>query len=60
MPQREIFVEYTQIGHSMRVVAVDAETGTEVSFQAPLGISRKEMERVAVDKLMYVMKKRKK
>jgi hypothetical protein len=57
--QREILLEYTRIGNSVRVVAVDAETGTEVTFQAPLHTSSAEMQRTAVSKLKYVMGKQK-
>ena len=55
---REILIEYVQIGHSFRVTAVDADSGTEVVFQAPVNTSRKEMERIAVSKMKYVLSKK--
>jgi hypothetical protein len=55
---REILIEYVQIGHSYRVTAVDADSGTEVVFQAPVNTSRKEMERIAVSKMKYVLNKK--
>jgi len=58
MPPREILLEMTTIGNALRVVAIDAETGTEVTFQAPATTSRPTLERLAADKLRYVMGKR--
>jgi hypothetical protein len=57
--KREIIIECAQFGNSVRVTAIDAESGTEVTFQAPLSASKLEMERTAVNKLNYVMKKKK-
>lgn len=54
---REILIECTQIGTVVRVVAVDADTGTEVIFQAPATASRTTILRIAADKLKYVMEK---
>jgi hypothetical protein len=57
---REILIESVQIGNSLRITAVDAATGTEVSFQAPLTSSRAAIQRLAADKLSYVLAKEKK
>ncbi len=57
--KREVIFEYTQIKNSMRVTAVDAETGTEIVFQAPANATRAEMQSIAVRKLKYVMDKQK-
>lgn len=48
---RSIIFEFIQVGHAMRVVALDEETGVEVSIIAPLTCSQMEMEQVAVAKL---------
>jgi hypothetical protein len=41
----------------LRVAAVDVATGTEVVFQAPTTASRASIERLAANKLRYVMRK---
>ena len=53
-----IILEMTSIGSSLKVTAVDEETGTEVSFIAPATAARSDLERLARSKLDYVMKKR--
>lgn len=60
MPEksREVIIEYVQVGGSVRVTAVDAATGIEVTFQAPAKASQADMQRIAVNKLKYVMKKK--
>ena len=50
-------MECTQVGHILRVAVVDVATGTEAIFQAPLNTSRQTLQRIAKDKLNYVMKK---
>lgn len=55
----EAIIEYTRVGNSIRVTAVDVATGTEVTFQAPAGASTADMQRIAINKLTYVMNKRK-
>jgi hypothetical protein len=54
---REILIETIQIGSILRVTAVDAVTGLEVMFQAPLSAGRESLQRLAADKLRYVQKK---
>jgi hypothetical protein len=41
----------------LRVAAVDVATGTEVTFQAPISANRASINRLAADKLRYVMRK---
>ena len=53
----EILIECTQIGNAVRVTAVDVATSVEINFQAPASTSRATIERLAKDKLVYVMKK---
>ena len=55
---REILIEYAQVGNAVRVTAVDAATGTEVTFQAPATASQSDLNRMAVSKLKYVMGKK--
>ena len=50
-------MEIQRIGNVLRVCAMDAETGTEVVFQAPAYVGKTEIKRLAASKLRYVMKK---
>ena len=54
---REILIESIKMGSAMRVMAIDVNTSIEVSFQAPANASRATIERIAKDKLDYVIKK---
>jgi len=56
----EVFIEYTQVGKIVRVTAIDATTGTEVTFQAPINTPPSDLKRTAVNKLNYVLQKQKK
>lgn len=47
----EIYLEYTTVAGHLRVVAVDADTGVEVTVVGPPGISQDDISRVAVRKL---------
>ncbi len=47
----EVYIEFTQIGKSVRVVAVDATTGIEVTVVGPTSASQADLERLAVAKL---------
>ncbi|MEM8877797.1 MAG: hypothetical protein AAGD23_07980 [Pseudomonadota bacterium] len=49
--QREVILEYTAVGRSLKVVAIDAKTGLEATIIAPSGTPRSEIDRVAVRKL---------
>ncbi|MGE0232566.1 MAG: hypothetical protein AB7O39_03870 [Flavobacteriaceae bacterium] len=46
-----VYFEFRAIGNSMRVAAVDADSGIEVHVIAPAGSSRADMERIAMRKL---------
>lgn len=56
---REVLIEMARMGSIMRVTAVDAATGTEVVIQGPANASQKELQKVAIAKLNYVMKRKK-
>jgi hypothetical protein len=47
----EVYFEFTQIGGQMRVVAIDAGTGTEVVIVAPLTATQIQMQNIALAKL---------
>lgn len=54
---REILFEYARIGNIVRVTAIDAESGTEVVFQAPSNSSYTELQRIGINKMKYVLNK---
>jgi hypothetical protein len=47
----EVYFEFTQIGGQVRVVAIDAATGTEVTIIAPLAATQVQMQTIALAKL---------
>jgi len=55
---REIYLEYLTVGDSIKVTAVDSATGTEVSIVGPARAPQNELERVAIDKLEYVLERK--
>lgn len=55
--QQSILLEITTIGSSLKVSAIDEDTGLEVSFVAPANTARADIERLARAKLNYVAKK---
>ena len=48
---REVFFEFIAIGTTVKVVAIDAATGTEVSVMGPVGAAQADLERLALGKL---------
>lgn len=50
-PGREILFEFTPVGASLRAVAIDAQTGIEVSIVAPAGTARADLQRLLLRKL---------
>ena len=53
----EILFEYVQLGNSMKVIAIDTNTSTEVCVVTPINISQQQMQQLALQKLQYVMNK---
>jgi hypothetical protein len=48
---REVYFEFVSIGTSVKVIAIDAATGTEVSVIGPVGAAQADMQRLALGKL---------
>lgn len=48
---REVFFEFTAIGTTVKVVAIDAATGTEVSVMGPVSAAQADLEQLALSKL---------
>jgi hypothetical protein len=47
----EIYFEFVAIGRQVKVSAIDAATGTEVSVMGPATASRADLQRLALQKL---------
>ncbi len=56
-PANDVIFEHTRIGNIVRVTAVHAATGTEAVIQGPAASSQHELQRIALAKLNYVMRK---
>jgi len=54
----EVYLEFHVIGTSVKVSAVHAKTGIEVSISGPSTTDRRILERNALNKLKYVMNKK--
>lgn len=50
-------IEIQILGHTARVCAIDPLTGAEAVVSAPASASRADLERLAVRKLQYVLKR---
>jgi hypothetical protein len=47
----EVYFEFTAIGRTAKVTAIDAATGVEVSVVAPANAARADLQRLALQKL---------
>jgi len=47
----EIYLEFRQVGQQVKVTAIDAATGIEVSTFGPVSVPQEDLKRVAVRKL---------
>lgn len=56
MSRDNVIVEFRPVGNAIKVVAVDPETGTEVSIVGSLSATQQELTDLAVRKLDYVLK----
>jgi hypothetical protein len=55
---REVLYEFRQVGKHLRIVAIDPDTGTEVTMIGDRKASMTELKRHAMRKLIYVMDKK--
>jgi uncharacterized protein DUF6898 len=53
----EVYFEFAAIGRSVKVTAVHAATGTEVSVVAPANAARADLQRLALRKLQAKLQK---
>jgi hypothetical protein len=49
--RREVLFEFTAIGAVMKVAAIDAQTGIEVTVMGPSRASRADLQKLALAKL---------
>jgi uncharacterized protein DUF6898 len=47
----DVYFEFTAIGTTVKVVAIDAASGTEVSVIGPANAAQSDLERLALSKL---------
>jgi hypothetical protein len=47
----EVYFEFTQVGASVRVAAIDGATGIEVTVVGPASAAARDLERLALAKL---------
>ncbi len=57
---REVLIEFHQVGDYVKVSAIDPLTNTEASIVGSTKATQKEITRVAVSKLEYVLRKKEK
>lgn len=55
---REIYFEFYSLGNSVKVSAIDADTGVEVSITGPRTASQSELQRIALQKLERALERR--
>ena len=55
--QGDVIIEMIQVGNAVKVTAIDAAMGIEVSIIGALSINEEVLKRNAVNKLNYVLRK---
>ena len=55
---RQVIIEFTPVGNIMKVMAIDAVSLIEVTIQGPVTTSKSILERNAIKRLEYVLKKK--
>ena len=59
MPDREVLYQMQQIGQTIKVVAIDSLTGTEVTIQGPASAPKHVLQQNARKKLEFVLTRQK-
>lgn len=55
---RIVYFEFVPLGRQVKVIAVDGQTGDEVSIVGPVSTPRGDLERLAVRKLDALLERR--
>ena len=56
---REILFEFHSVGRNLRIVAIDPDSGVEVTMVGAPGYGKESLKRMAARKLAYVIAKKK-
>ncbi|WP_029006707.1 DUF6898 family protein [Azospirillum halopraeferens] len=56
--ENEVLFEFVRVGNYLKVSAIDPATAIEVSVAGPVTGSRELLKRTAVNKLRYVLERR--
>jgi hypothetical protein len=48
---REVYFEFTRLGGTVKVIAIDAATGIEVTVMGPTNAAQSDLQRLALGKL---------
>ena len=59
-PDERVIIEFVKVGAYVKVSAIDPTTRVEVSIVGDPSVSQTKLEQTAVQKLKYVLNKRKK
>ena len=54
----EVLFEYMRSGTSVKVTAIEPNTGVEAVVIVPAGVSEQQMQARAMQKLLYILKKK--
>lgn len=57
-PSRDVIFEFSAVGNSVKVCAIDARSGLEVSIVGPVNAGESALRKAAYDKLEYMLEKR--
>lgn len=55
---RDVLLEFINVGRLVKVCAIDPRTGTEVVVVGPANAAQADLTRAAVRKLQYVLRKK--
>lgn len=55
---REVLIEFQQVGNAVKVTAVDPDTLVEVSIMGPANVGNEILKRNVINKLNYVLSKK--
>ncbi len=54
----EVLFEYVKSGTTVKVTAIETDTGVEAVVIVPAGLSEQQMQVKAMQKLLYILKKK--
>lgn len=57
MSDNDFILEFISIGNTVKVTCIDPKTGREVSTLGPTSTPRSQLSKLAVKKMLYVLKK---